>query len=75
MKKNVILGAGLTGLSTGYKQKNTIIFEKENEIGGLARTEKFDGFKFDLGGHRFLTKILLIEKFVKDILKDDLNII
>jgi len=70
--KNIILGAGLTGLSAGYEAKDAVIYEKSDKIGGLARTEEFDGFRFDLGGHRFLTRKLHVEKFVKDLLKSDL---
>jgi len=47
-----ILGGGLSGLTIGHflKEKPTIL-EKENEIGGLCRTFKQDGFTFDIGGH------------------------
>lgn len=54
--KVVILGAGLTGLSTAYHlEKNNFfdfkIFEKETTHGGLARSVKHDGFTFDFTGH------------------------
>lgn len=53
MKKIVIAGAGITGLSIGYHLKGIDfeIFEKEKEVGGLARTKKVDGFNLDFGGH------------------------
>ncbi len=52
----VILGAGLTGLSTAYHlEKNNFfnfkIFEKENLPGGLLKSFKQDGFTFDYTGH------------------------
>lgn len=56
MAKIVILGAGLTGLSTAYHlEKNNFfdftIFEKEATHGGLCRSIKHDGFTFDFTGH------------------------
>ena len=55
MKKIVILGAGLTGLSAAHflvKRKiKPVILEKESEAGGLCRTEEKNGFFFDYTGH------------------------
>lgn len=56
MAQVVIIGAGLTGLSTAYhleKQGFTDykLFEKEPEIGGLCRSVYQDGFTFDYTGH------------------------
>lgn len=56
MAKVIILGAGLTGLSTAYHlEKNNFydyeIFEKENIVGGLCRSIKDKGFSFDFTGH------------------------
>ena len=33
-----------------------IVFEAEDQVGGIAKTEVRDGYRFDLGGHRFFTK-------------------
>lgn len=50
-----IIGAGVAGLTTGLKLQesgiNCTIIEKENEIGGLARSFKWGGINFDLGPH------------------------
>ncbi len=56
MQKIVIIGAGLTGLSTAYhleKQGITSyeIYEKQTEIGGLTRSVSEQGFTFDYTGH------------------------
>ena len=55
-KKNVIiLGAGLAGLSTAWhlKQKGikAAVYEKEDTVGGLCRSQKIDNFVFDYDGH------------------------
>lgn len=57
----VIIGAGPAGLTTAYELVNRgiqpILIEKSNKVGGLARTEIYKGYRFDIGGHRFFTKI------------------
>ena len=59
--KIVIIGAGITGLTIAHflSQRSDFditILEKENQIGGLAKTIKFDDLIFDSGPHRFHTK-------------------
>jgi protoporphyrinogen oxidase len=56
MSTIVIIGAGLTGLSTAYHLEQSSFFdyhffEKEQNLGGLCRTIKQDGFTFDYTGH------------------------
>lgn len=54
--QTVILGAGLCGLSAAYHmeeqgEEDYIILERNPEVGGLARTETYDGFSFDHSIH------------------------
>lgn len=51
--KNLILGAGITGLSTAYhlREKDYLLLEKEGSVGGLARSKKIEGFIFDCSAH------------------------
>jgi protoporphyrinogen oxidase len=50
--ETVILGAGLAGLSAAYHLKSGYsLFEKDNEIGGMARSIHKDGYIFDYDGH------------------------
>ncbi len=49
---NIVIGAGITGLSFGYfSKKPFIVFEKEPAAGGLCRSVKSCGFTFDYSGH------------------------
>jgi protoporphyrinogen oxidase len=48
------------------------VLEREPVVGGLARTEQRDGFRFDLGGHRFYTKSPEVELLWHEILGDEL---
>lgn len=69
-----ILGAGPAGLSAAFHlQKNYLIFEKNNEVGGGCRTEKIDGFSFDYGGHIFYTRKEEIKSLIKQLIKDNLR--
>lgn len=56
-KTFIVLGAGLAGLSLAHELirlgGRVVILEREAEVGGLARTVKQQGFRSDLGGHRF----------------------
>ena len=71
-----IIGAGPAGLCAGYELKRrgirSEIFEKGTVVGGLARTETYRGFRFDIGGHRFYTKSALVEQIWREVLGDDL---
>ena len=56
MAKIIIIGAGLTGLSTAYHLEQLgytdyILYEKEKNGGGLCRSIEQDGFTFDYTGH------------------------
>jgi len=75
-EKIVIIGAGPAGLAVAWeivkkdKEKNfdIEIIESDKQIGGLSKTIIYKGYRFDLGGHRFYTKISEIDKFYKKIL-------
>src|SRR4051794_32671856 len=68
----VVLGGGPAGLTAGYllakRGKPVIVLESQDQLGGLARTEERDGFRFDLGGHRFFTKVKEVEQLWDEIM-------
>lgn len=59
MRKVAILGAGIAGLSSGWllKQRGIEfeIFEKQDHVGGLARSFLWNGFSCDFAAHRLFT--------------------
>jgi protoporphyrinogen oxidase len=71
----VVLGGGPAGLTAGYlmaKQgKPVIVLEATSQVGGLARTEVRDGYRFDLGGHRFFTKVQEVDDLWHEIMKEE----
>ncbi len=66
MKKVVIIGGGLAGLSAGHHllELDPVIFEKEEAVGGLCRSFTQDGFTFDCTGHL----IHLKNQYTKDLI-------
>ncbi len=72
----VILGGGLAGLSAGFVLakggQQVVVFESDPVVGGLSKTIVQGEFRFDLGGHRFITKSRRIENFVSDLLNGEL---
>jgi protoporphyrinogen oxidase len=60
-KPYVVIGGGPAGLTAGYllakAGRKVVVFEADDQVGGLAKTVVDpDGYRFDLGGHRFFTK-------------------
>ena len=57
----VIIGAGPAGLTAAYelarKGKDCTVLEADDIVGGISRTVERDGWRFDIGGHRFFTKV------------------
>lgn len=75
-RRIVILGAGPAGLTAAYELSAhdvpCIVLEQDSVVGGLARTVEHNGYRFDIGGHRFYTKVPLVDKIWREILGDDL---
>ncbi|MBI3309669.1 MAG: FAD-dependent oxidoreductase [Candidatus Melainabacteria bacterium] len=79
MEKTVIVGAGVAGLTIAYKLalagKEVVVLEKENTLGGLTRSFRYNEFIFDIGPHRFHTDDKEVEELVREILASDIQII
>jgi protoporphyrinogen oxidase len=71
----VVLGGGPAGLTAGYlvskRGKPVVVLEATDQVGGLARTEVRDGYRFDLGGHRFFTKAKEVDDLWHEIMKEE----
>jgi protoporphyrinogen oxidase len=72
----VVLGAGLAGLSAGYALsgagRSVRVLEAADAVGGLARTVVRGEYRFDLGGHRFLSANRQVDGWVRELLGADL---
>ncbi len=71
----IIIGGGPSGLSAAYEVQRLaatpIVLERLDKLGGLARTENYNGYRFDLGGHRFYTKSKEIQDLWHEIMGAD----
>ena len=72
----VIFGAGPAGLTAAYQLckagLSSVVLEKDDVVGGLSRTVRHGGFHFDIGGHRFFTKVKAVEDMWQEVLGEDL---
>jgi protoporphyrinogen oxidase len=68
----VVIGAGPAGLTAAYalgKRGQTCrVVEADSVVGGIARTVERDGWRFDIGGHRFFTKVPEVEAMWHEVL-------
>jgi protoporphyrinogen oxidase len=72
----VVVGAGPAGLTAAYLlakqgQARVTVLEADDVVGGIARTAEYRGFRFDIGGHRFFTKIAPVEALWRELLGED----
>ncbi|MSO79119.1 MAG: NAD(P)/FAD-dependent oxidoreductase [Acidimicrobiia bacterium] len=71
----VIIGAGPAGLTAAYmltkRGVTSTILEADTIVGGISRTPERDGWRFDIGGHRFFTKVQPVEDLWFEILGAD----
>ncbi|MCX6200836.1 MAG: NAD(P)/FAD-dependent oxidoreductase [Bacteroidetes bacterium] len=76
-KRVAIIGAGPAGLTAAYLlakgNQEVVVFEKDPKyVGGISRTESYNGYHFDIGGHRFFSKSKEVEDFWTEILGDEM---
>lgn len=71
----VIIGAGPAGLTAAYllakAGHRVTVLEGSDMVGGISQTAQYRGFRFDIGGHRFFTKIQPVQDLWEEILGDD----
>src|SRR5678810_637977 len=72
----VIIGAGPAGLTAAYELVErygitSTILESDSVVGGISRTVERDGWRFDIGGDRFFTKVKEVESLWHEILPDE----
>ncbi|MDP3244346.1 MAG: FAD-dependent oxidoreductase [bacterium] len=66
MNSPIILGAGLAGLSAAY-YSGGIVYEKDKQVGGRAKSRNKNGFVFDEGIHVLHTKNEEVLSLIKQV--------
>jgi protoporphyrinogen oxidase len=69
-KQLLVIGAGPAGLTAGYEAQvagwSTLVVERDPDyVGGISRTVRYRGYRFDIGGHRFFSKSAEITRWWK----------
>ncbi len=71
----IVLGGGPAGLTAAYELCRSgvpsTVLERAPMVGGLAKTVDYKGYRFDLGGHRFFTRIDRVQSMWEDLLGSD----
>lgn len=76
LKRILIIGAGPAGLTAAYylsqnSQYQIVVLESDPKyVGGISKTVEYEGFRFDLGGHRFFSKSKEVNDFWNEVLPD-----
>ena len=77
MSDVIVIGGGPAGLTAAYElQKRSAdytprVYESGDIVGGIARTESHNGYRFDIGGHRFFTKVDEVREMWEEVMGDD----
>ncbi|MEM9465354.1 MAG: NAD(P)/FAD-dependent oxidoreductase [Actinomycetota bacterium] len=71
----VIIGAGPAGLTAAYQLgkagRHAVVLEADEVVGGISRTARVGDWRFDIGGHRFFTKVRPVRDLWHEILPDE----
>jgi protoporphyrinogen oxidase len=71
----LIIGAGPAGLTAAYEATKlglgATVLESDTEVGGLSRTVTYRDYRFDIGGHRFFSKVPLVNELWHEILGEN----
>jgi protoporphyrinogen oxidase len=72
----VVIGGGPAGLTAAYILASrygikATVLEADSVVGGISRTVERDGWRFDIGGHRFFSKVGEVDELWHEILPDE----
>ena len=74
-ESTVVIGAGPAGLTTAYelgkRGVTSTVLEASDQVGGISKTVSYQGYRFDIGGHRFFSKVPLINELWHEILGEE----
>ncbi len=60
----LVIGGGPAGLTAAFELQQAgypvAVFEKDERVGGISRTDQYKGYRYDIGGHRFFSKSQIV---------------
>jgi len=75
MPFTLIIGGGPAGLTAAYELQKlglrSLVVEADALVGGISRTDVYKGNRFDIGGHRFFTKVEVVQQIWQEIIGDE----
>ncbi|MDM7992124.1 MAG: FAD-dependent oxidoreductase [Candidatus Fermentibacter sp.] len=79
-ERKIVVGAGVAGLTLAERLCagggcEVTVLEGEESPGGLARTFTREGFRFDIGPHRFHTSDTAVQSYLLEILGSEITAI
>jgi protoporphyrinogen oxidase len=73
----LIIGAGPAGLTAAYELVKQgyqpLVVEASEQVGGISRTVRYKDYLFDIGGHRFYTKVQPVQQLWQEVLGEHLR--
>ncbi|MBU1627671.1 NAD(P)-binding protein [bacterium] len=74
-EKVIIIGSGPAGIGTAYHlDREYLLLEAEDSIGGLMRSKNINGFIFDYAGHIFFTSSTYMEDLIRKLLGENFHV-
>src|SRR5256714_9514616 len=74
-RRHLVIGGGPAGLTAAYylakRGEPVLVVEADEQLGGIARPKEHDGYRFDLGGHRFFTKAKEVDDMWHEVLDEE----
>ena len=71
----MVIGAGPGGLAAAWELSglghDAVVFEQDATVGGISRTVDYRGYRFDIGGHRFFSKVSRVREMWDEVLGED----
>ena len=74
-RRHLVIGGGPAGLTAAYylakRGEPVLVVEADEQLGGIAKTKEQEGYRFDLGGHRFFTKAKEVDDMWHEVLDEE----
>ena len=74
-ERTIVIGGGPAGLTAAWELAraggSSLVLEADSVVGGISRTASYEGYRFDVGGHRFFTKVPHVQQVWEELIGDE----